>query len=364
MKPNKYKIPLNFIDMSLNRSTNEEKFEFVLNIILDMYNNKQIVPSTYIDMIIEKAIDLKIPNRINDLLLHHQTFHYYPNPTILISLLNYYIENSDYDGFVVFYKCIGNKYYLLKTSEFYNRAIKFCIDVNDKALSVMIFCDILDYSEVELTHFRNIIYLNKNILKDSIFIDFIQEYVNYHKDQLSLGYLFINFVYYLSNNNDTYKAYINLINDYLASNKDKLSSNDIQYNKSIKLFLRSIAGDERISLIDKSILESFDEKMKFNIFDEAEKTITEPDNKEDDLKVPTKSKVEEEAASKKSIKQKKVSYTLDIKKNPFSKATPFAPEDLILAGHKPGEKKVAKKQSKDDDDEDDGKAKKGGKAKK
>ena len=351
--PNEYKIPVDFISYALNRSKTSEDFDFALSIILDMYNNKQIISSSLMDIVAVKSLELGFPEKMNDIFKHHRAFHYFPNTDISSNYLNYYIVNNLYESFIKFIDSVEKSYYIFKSNEFYNKAIKFCIDNKDNDTIVKLFLSIIDYSNMEILYINEIIYSNSHINKDEVFITLVTQYLSYHKNQNSIGINFALMTYYLSNKStDKVDELIAEINKLIEN--DKVKNKEILYNRTIKLVLREYSGSEQLSKLNKNILEYMVESMKVNIFDLNEKSVQEPEE-------PVKQKKAEISKAQKAAKV--VSFNIEVKTNPFTISDPLPSSEMKLVGHKPGEKKKAKKKE-DDDDEDDSKGKKKGGAKK
>lgn len=332
-----------------------------MQILLDLYNNKQRLSNEEADKIAMKLLDIGRPEKMNDIFLNHIAFQYYPNPSLTSDFLQYYIDNNQYGWFLDFFKSIEKSYYIAKSTEFYNKAINFALKNNDKKTVVDLFLSIINYENVKLAKLPEIIYSNKFFLKDQVFYDYLKEYMNTHKDSLTVGSCFATLCYNLYNKADETEINTHLERLNTKIRESENSKAEIFYNREIKIFLRSLINSDIIKNIDSKVIHFMNEDMKIDLLDEKEKEVQEPEEqpepkfeKEEKKSIVKKAPKEVEAEPESTVIQIKHKYfykefdepehptTVEVKKI-------FKDKDIktqFASNEKPAEGKDKKKQAK------------------
>jgi hypothetical protein len=62
-----------------------------------------------LDLFLNKALELKCPNKTLPLLKNHRAMLYYPNPKIITRIMTFHEENKDWASMKEFYSVIGRK---------------------------------------------------------------------------------------------------------------------------------------------------------------------------------------------------------------------------------------------------------------
>lgn len=205
---------------------------------------------------------------MNPLFQNHRALQYYPNPRILPQYLNYYINHDDVDGFVNFYNAVGRQYYIIKTTEFYNKAVKFAYENDKKELCVDAYIDIIDYEEIRLedTVLNKIVYSNAHIIKDRIFIESIEKYLEFHSYDIASIWL----VLLLNKKFLDREKEVLACRDQLNNSLEKIDFSNVKKedlcmilaHEGILKYLTENADDLKTLGINKRIVHLFDDSYK------------------------------------------------------------------------------------------------------
>lgn len=377
--PNPYKIPIKFVFLAMENAFSKEKIRHVFRIILDIYNNNQIIPIKDFDKIAIRCLELGFPEEMNQIFINHQAFHYYPNTNILPMYLDYYISKKEYDFFVNFYKSIGNSYYLHKSNEFLNKCMKFSIDNKDFNLSAKIYIDIIDYSNMKFPYLINIIYGYSKFDKDICLVHLLENELKNKKflsvhDEIYMRYALILFYLNMINSNSelissslvslsldkenqikNLMSHIENINKIHIDDHDLIDNNNKDNTLIISYTLRSLSrkfsGTDEIKRINPMMSSIISKLIGYNILTEQDKSIKEVEDVEYKHKEPVR---EDKSIKEKELKKevKKESTLIDVKRNPNTKSPLLYVEDPNL------KKKSNKKKVVEEEDETDKKPKK------
>lgn len=297
------------------------------------------------DEIADSLLEYECPEKMNQIFQNHRAFHYYPNPFLIIKFLDFYVKKKNHKGFTDFYNSIADKYFINKSSEFVKKAIEFSY-LNSPNIPVSLFLHELDYRIGKFESLSTVMFCDKHLLKDTVIIKLVEQYLNFHPEHSSVGVKFGLLIHYLSNALESQVTQlIQDINNQIEKAGSQEINEEIHYNHTLRVFIRSHAGGEVFTKLNKQILKYFTPEMNLDIFDANEKSKPEPE----ELSLATQ--VKETAGKKKGVIKKEqkavASFILDVPSSPWSKA-PMSEEDRERA-------KTAKKKDNDDLDDDKGK---------
>eukprot|EP00340_Litonotus_pictus_P009728 CAMPEP_0170520894 /NCGR_PEP_ID=MMETSP0209-20121228/6219_1 /TAXON_ID=665100 ORGANISM="Litonotus pictus, Strain P1" /NCGR_SAMPLE_ID=MMETSP0209 /ASSEMBLY_ACC=CAM_ASM_000301 /LENGTH=510 /DNA_ID=CAMNT_0010807473 /DNA_START=125 /DNA_END=1657 /DNA_ORIENTATION=- len=173
----------------------EEDFELLNRIIFDVYKHYNFLYNEEFEEIAAKCIRLGCPQKMNVFFSQHRGFLFYPKPSTIERYLDWYIEKNNYNGFYKFIEAIRENYYIEKNSSFYNKAIDFSWKNGDKETVVNLFLSILDYSQVSITNFNEVIYANKHLLIDCLYFKEIEKYIQTYESKNDLGVKWASLLY-------------------------------------------------------------------------------------------------------------------------------------------------------------------------
>lgn len=367
----------------MENAFSKEKIRHVFRIILDIYNNNQIIPIKDFDKIAIRCLELGFPEEMNQIFKNHQAFHYYPNTNILPMYLDYYISKKEYGFFVNFYNSIGNSYFLHKSNEFLNKSMKFSIDNKDFNLSARIYIDIIDYSNMKFPYLINMVYGYNKFDKDICLVHLLENDLKNKKflsvyDEIYMRFALILFyVNSLSSDShadaegiknslvllslDKENQLKNLMSHIENINKINIDDNDssISNNNDNKLIIsytlrclsRKFSGTDEIKRINPSISSIISKLLGYNILTEQDKSIKEVEDVEYKHVEPVR---EDKSIKEKEFKKevKKESTLIDVKRNPNTKSP------LLYVEDPSSKKKTTKKKVVEEEDETDKKPKK------
>lgn len=82
---------------------------FMLNVVADFMGHRCALTGNNLDDLVKKSIRLNCPNKLLPLFKHHRQMLYYPDPKLIMEIINLHNENKDWVQMKEFYKTIGRK---------------------------------------------------------------------------------------------------------------------------------------------------------------------------------------------------------------------------------------------------------------
>lgn len=87
---------IKFFKNNIKSASTSQDIEYSVTIIAEYMGHCNPVSSNNIDEIVNKAIKLECPNKLAPLFKNHRALQYYPQPSLLESIVELYYNKNDY----------------------------------------------------------------------------------------------------------------------------------------------------------------------------------------------------------------------------------------------------------------------------
>jgi len=133
----------NFKNM-VNVSKNEKDLATLVHAHVNYLGHRNILPQSYVDMMLLKALELGHPDTMLETLRLHSELIYHPSAVVLQRYFEHY-KAGPYEGLKAFFKTLRGNFLLVKPAGFYPAVIEQASSNKDKKTAKFAYIDILDY---------------------------------------------------------------------------------------------------------------------------------------------------------------------------------------------------------------------------
>lgn len=145
-------LPKDNFKRMVARSKNENDLAALINAHVNYLGHRNLLPHSYVDAMLLKALELGQPKAMFDVLRLHAELLYHPSAAVLGGYLRHF-KNASYDDFKAFFAAVRGNYFLQwpKEEPFHTTAIELAFANKDGKIAIEAYLDILDYEASGLT---------------------------------------------------------------------------------------------------------------------------------------------------------------------------------------------------------------------
>ena len=150
-------LPKENFKRMVERAQNETDLNTLVNAHANYLGHRNILPHSYVDLMIKKALEMGNPNTMLEVLKLHAELAYTPSVSVLASYLAHYAQGP-YEEFKGFFNTLKGNYYNVKPAGLHTTAIELASTNKDSKTVIAAYLDILDYKKTGLTaqHFQQV----------------------------------------------------------------------------------------------------------------------------------------------------------------------------------------------------------------
>lgn len=134
----------------VEKAQNATDMVTLVNAHANYLGHRNILPHSYVDLMIKRALELGQPDTMLETLKLHAELAYTPSVQVLSAYLAHYSQGP-YEKFTLFFNALRGNFFHVKPQGFHTQAIELASQNNDPKTVIQAYLDILDYSSAGLT---------------------------------------------------------------------------------------------------------------------------------------------------------------------------------------------------------------------